>query len=565
MALSKEAQELLDTGEDATFAEVLPPQENALVGGAFEAADRNNRNLALWHPSSNSADYDLIPEKGQLDARARDVMRNDAYVRGGGSVHKDSIVGSLYALNCKPLGHLLGPEFDEKWEEDFQEEVEDRFTLWAESPENWVDASRHNTLTELVRLAVGVHVASGEVLGTVQWLRDFGRPFNTAIQMIDTDRLSNPPKMPYLDDRIRGGVERNKYGAAVAYHIRVAHPSDYLTPNNFTWQRIPARKPWGRPQVIHIFEQQRPDQTRGVAEMVSALKQIRMTSKFQDVTLQNAIVQATYAAAIESDLPSADVFATLGGTSAPGTDMFGQWIEQYLSQIADYSGGAKNLQLDGVKIPHLFPGTKLNMIPLGSGGPLGQDFEKSLLRYISAALGVSYEQLTKDYSATNYSSARAAMSETWKRMNSVKRQVADRFATTIFRLWLEEAVNKRAISSLPAVARREGWLYENQRLDALSRCEWIGASKGQIDELKETQAAVLRLKYNLTTQEQEAARLGQDWRTLNRQRKREIDQQRDMGILPGEGNDNMMNAASGDPRESETEGEPGTPNGGSDE
>jgi capsid protein len=30
------------------------------------------------------------------------------------------------------------------------------------------------------------------------------------------------------------------------------------------------------------------------------------------------------------------------------------------------------------------------------------------------------------------------------------------------------------------------------RFEAMSRCDWIGASRGQIDELKETQAAILR-------------------------------------------------------------------------
>lgn len=551
--LDKEAMDLLGP-EPQISGEVIPFKEGALVGGAFEGARRTERALALWHPGSNSADLDIIPDKDQLDARTRDVLRNDAYVRGGANVHKDNIVGSLYALNSKPAYKLLG--FDDTWAEEFQEEVEDRFTLWAESPDNWVDAGRRNSFTDLVRLAVGVHIASGEVLASVEWLRSGGRPFNTAIQMIDTDRLSDPPNAFGMRDRLRGGVERDKYGAPIAYHVRVAHPSDYQTKmNNYRWVRVPAQKPWGRAQMIHIFEQHRPDQSRGVAEMVSALKQIRMTSKFQDVTLQNAIVQATYAAAIESDLPSVEAFATIGGVDNPGAAM-GAYVEQYLSQIADYSGGARNLQLDGVKIPHLFPGTKLHMVPLGKGGPLGQDFEKSLLRYIASALGVSYEQLTRDYSATNYSSARAAMSETWKRMNVVKRQVADRFASMIFRLWLEEAINKRAISSMPASARSDGWLYEDrQRLDALARCEWIGASKGQIDELKETQAAVLRLKYNLTTQESEAARLGLDWRALNRQRKREKEMQDEFGIAP-DAQDNMMNAASGDVRESETGGEP---------
>ncbi len=548
--LDPEALALL--GED----EAVPTraEDAALVGGAHDAAERTQRMLGMWHPPLQSADMDIIPEKSTIDARARDTLRNDAYVRGGATIHQDNIVGSQYALNSKPAVYALGSGFSEEWEVDFQAEVEERWTLYAESPDCWIDAARRNSFTELVRLAVGVHVATGEVLSAVEWLRDRGRPFNTAIQMVDTDRLSTPPDRAN-DYRVVAGVERNRHGAAQRYFLRDRHPADWVNPHHMTWRAIPATKPWGRPQIIHIFEQFRPDQTRGVTEMVTALKEIRMTKKFRDVELQNAIVQATYAAAIESDLPSVDAFATIGGVDNPGAAM-GQYVEQYLSQIADYAGGAKNLQLDGVKIPHLFPGTKLNLMPAGKGGAMGQQFEQSLLRYIASALGVSYEQLSRDYTATNYSSARAAMAETWKRMNSIKRMVADRFATTVYRLWLEEAVNKGTISSLPRAARREGWLYEDpQRLDALARCEWIGASKGQIDPLKETQAAVLRLKHNLSTQEQEAASLGQDWRRLNRQRRREVEQQREFGIAP-ENDPNMMNAASGDTRDA-GEGEPG--------
>jgi len=519
------------------------------MGGAFDAADRRERTMALWHPPLQSADMDIVPEKDDLDARTRDVLRNDAYIRGGATIHKDNIVGSLYALNAKPRGKWMGPAFDTAWEEEFQEEVEERFTHWAESPDNWVDASRHNSLTELVRLAVGVHTASGEVLASAEWLRDNLRPYNTAVQMIDADRLSTPPDRIH-DRRVVGGVESNLRGAPTHYHVRTAHPADWRRFDNYQWRRVPVRKPWGRLQMIHIFEQQRPDQTRGVAEMVSALKEIKITKQFRDVTLQNAVVNATYAAAIESDLPSVEAFAQIGGVDGSSiADAQQQYLQQYLTQVADYSGGAKNLKLDGVKIPHLFPGTKLNMMPAGKGGPLGQEFEASLLRYIAASLGVSYEQLARDYTKTNYSSARAAMAETWKRMGSIKRQVADRFATAIYRLWLEEAVNKRAIASLPAAARQPGWLYRNQNFDFLSRCEWIGASRGQIDELKETQAAVLRLKYNLSTEEDEIARFGKDWRHVKRQRKREKDMDDELGLAQPE-DDNMMNAASGDVRES---------------
>lgn len=523
---------LLGPAPEPTVTELLgpAPTESAMVGGAFDAAARNERTLATWNPGLNSADVDLIPAKADLDARSRDSLRNDAYVQGGANIYQDNIVGAMYALNAKPLGKILGKNFDDKWEEEFQEEVEARFTLYAESPDCWMDASRHNTFTDMVRLAVGVHTATGEMLSSVEWMRkSFGRPFQTAIQFIDTDRLSNPPQMMNNPNLI-AGVEKDRFGAAIRYHVKVTHPSDYHLPNNFSWKAVNARKAWGRMQMIHIFEQHRVDQSRGVAAMVTALKEMKITKQFRDVTLQNAVVNATYAASIESDLPSAEAFATLGGSDGIPEAME-SYVGSYLDQIATYSGGAKNLKLDGVKIPHLFPGTKLNLHQAGKGGPLGQEFEQSLLRYIAAALGVSYEQLSKDYSQTNYSSAKAAMAETWKRMNVVKRQVADRFATMCYRLWLEEAVNMGAITAMPLEARQAGWLYQNQRLDALSTCEWIGASKGQIDELKETQAAVLRLKYNLSTDEDEIARLGKDWRVVKKQRAREKRMDDDLDIV----------------------------------
>lgn len=538
-----------ETHVDAKIADEVDAsgatESAALVGGAYDGASRTEKMLSLWAPPIQSADADLLPEKGSIDGRVRDSFRNDAYIRGGGVIHKDSIVGSLYALNAKPASRALGKGFDDKWEEEFQEETEELFTLAAESPDNWFDASRHNTLTEMVRLAVGINAAGGEVLSSVEWIRERDRPFNTAIQFIDADRLCNPSHLIY-DSTVRGGVRKNRRGAAVGYYVRKQHPRDLSLELMAEPTYVPARKPWGRLQMIHIFEQQRPDQSRGVSEMVAALKEIRITRKFRDVVLQNAVVNATYAASIESDLPSHEVFAAMG--AGDPSKAMEQATASYLEQIAAYSGNAKNLAIDGVKIPHLFPGTKLNLHKAGEGGPLGTDFEQSLLRYIAAALGVSYEQLSRDFTKTNYSSARAAMAETWKRMTSIKRMTADKFATIVYRLWLEEMVNNGRISSLPDVARQPGWLYEPLRLDALSRCEWIGASRGQIDELKETQAAVLRLKYNLSTEEQEMARLGQDWRAVKKQRAREIAMDEQLGLTRPE-DDNMMNATTGDPRE----------------
>lgn len=506
----------------------------AMVGGPYDGADRFDRELMTWSPSFGSADQDILPDKPVLDARVRDRIRNDAYVQSGEEIHKDNIVGSMFLLNAKPAFEVLG--LDETWAEEFQTEAESKFTLWAESENNWPDAARVNTLTSLVRLAIGVYGAAGEVLASVEWVRD-GGPFSTAIQMIDVDRLSNP--MGALPSpSLRGGVQRNGMGAPIGYHIRMAHPSDFSNPLSYQWKYVPIRKPWGRLQMIHIVEQTRPDQTRGVAAMVSALKELKITKKFRDIVLQNAVVQATYAASIESDLPSEAVFASLGGGNLTEKGIV-DWATGYLGAINKYAGGAKNMHIDGVKIPHLFPGTKLQLRPAGQGGPLGTEFEQSLLRYIAANLGVSYEQLSRDYSQSNYSSIRAAMTETWKFMQARKRMVADRFASNIYRLWLEEAINKGEITT---VGKNAPSFYEGLNADAYCKSEWIGASRGQIDELKETQAAVLRLDNNLSTLEDELGRMGKDWRASIRQRKREKTMLEAAGLWVDPASQNTKNA-----------------------
>jgi lambda family phage portal protein len=510
------------------------PVSGGMVGGAFDTAAHYDNQLENWMPGLGSADLDILPAKPYIDARTRDSFRNDAYVQSGGEILKDTIVGSHFVLNCKPETTVLG--LDDTWEEEFQEEVETKFTLWFESPMHWMDASRMGTGTDFVRLATGIIAMANEFLAAAEWTTD-GRPFQTAVQAIDLDRLSNPMGM-FNNPLLRGGVVRDIFGAPVAYKIRKAHPADFTMYANldpFVWDTVPIRKPWGRQNVLHIVERNRPDQSRGMSQMASMLKETRIGKTLRDVALQNAVVQATYAASIESDLPSETVMAQMGG-GAPGG--FAAALEQYmtgfLGQVAKYAGNSRNLRINGAKIPHLLPGTKLHMNPASTNGsPMGGELESSILRYMAAGMGVSYESLSKDFSKVNYSSFKGAEAQALKSMRGKKKRGADRVATWIFRLWLEEAINAGEITSLskkaPSIYDANGML--GTTFDAYTSCEWIGASLGQIDELKETQAAIQRVLFGLSTWEAELGRLGKDWRKVFKQMKREIDAMEKLGIL----------------------------------
>ncbi len=549
MSIESDLAELL--GEDLSVRQVA-------FGGAYESADRNNQ-LAMWDPPIRSADAEILPEKARIDARARDTLRNDAYAAGGATIHKDSIVGARFLLNSKPETKVLFGREDETWEAEYQEEVETKFTLWAESDTNWADASRINTLTGLVRLAVGVHTMGGEVLAAAEWMPDDGRPYRSAMQMIDADRLCNPPGEQYGPvSRIRGGVERDRRGAPIAYHIRTQHPADwarYTREGSYVWRRVMAHKPnWGRQNILHIYEQLRPDQTRGIAQMATALSEMRMLKNFRNVELQRAVLQATYAASIESDLPPAEVYAAMGAdTSSRESNPTLDWANDFLTAVNQYAGSGPNMRIDGAKIPVFMPGTHLKLQNPGAGGQDGAQLETSLLRHVAASLDLSYEQLSRDYTQTNYSSARASMGQTWKAMQVRKKLVADRTANFVFRLWLEEAINYGHLESLKR--RNAPNFYEGLNAEAYTACEWIGAGQGQIDPLKETQAAILRVKNGFSTKEVEIARIsGGDWRKVARQNARERRNDETLGIpsiydaeaTPSE------NALSGTPQERES-------------
>lgn len=492
------------------------------AGGGYEGASRIDRELAMWHAPIRSADAEILHEKDTLDGRSLDLQRNDGYIHGAVQNQKDSIVGGFYRVNCQPDYRYLG--LDETWAEEFQERVESDFALVSESPDCWLDAAGKLTFSEMIRLGIGVSMMSGETVATAEWMRASNRPFRTAIQMIDPARLSNPDGRSH-DPQWRKGIQTDRYGRAINYAFRQVLPGDYWEIfGQYEWRIVPARKPWGRKQVLHYFEPYRIDQSRGVSDLVSILKQSKMTGKYQDIVLQNAVLNATYAASIESDLPPAEAFESIGGGEANMT----KWATDYLKAIAAYTGNGTNTHIDGVKIPHLYPGTKLNLQNAGQPGGVGTGFEESLLRHIAAGLGLSYEEFSHDFTKTNYSSARAAMGETYKRLQGRKKAIADKFASDIFRLWFEEQLNRGAFDDvLPHNAPN---FYERLNTDAYTKCSWIGAPRGQIDELKETNAAIARIKFGLSTYEKECARFGEDFRVVLRQRTREQRMIDDLGL-----------------------------------
>lgn len=488
--------------------------EHAL-GGGLEGAERTSRETVNWSVASIPPDRAINSVKEPADSRAKDMVINDGYARGAVQSHMDSIVGAQYRLNSKIAWKAI-PGATKAWADEAQQVIEQRFALIAESDACYLDAAGMNTFTGMVRLAVAGFIMTGEVLATSEWDKSNGRPLKTCFQMIDPARLKNPDWQTD-DANLRRGVKVDNRGKPLGYYIQKSHPNSFY-PGQYDmldFAYIPAVKPWQRRQVFHIIEQLFPDQHRGVADMVAALKRMRMTKHLQEVILQNAVINATYCAAIESEMPTAEMIVAMGG-DASSPEALNQAIGAYLAGLQKYLMGAENIALDGAMIPHLYPGTKLNMKTLGTPGGIGTDFEASLLRHTAAALGMDYAEFSRDYSKMSYATAKLSDAKTQRGMKSRKKNVADRFATGMYTNVLEEFIAQGEIPLPPGFTRDD--YYRPLMREAFSRCAWIGQGTGQIDELKETQAAILRIKAGFSTYEIEIARLGEDYREIFEQR-----------------------------------------------
>lgn len=497
--------------------------------GAWTATRPSGAELMRLPPSLSSADGDLLGDKRELDARVRENIRNDGYLAGARRVHVDNVVGHQFRLNARPNWRLLrriDPRLDETWAEEFAEVAEERFTDWAEDDTNcWADAQRVQSFTQQVRLVASQLFEAGEFLATAEWL---GRgPYRTAIQTIDPDRLCNP--MGVTDGpSLRRGVVLGPRGEPVAYHVRVAHPDDRLGfgVDSYRTKTIRRFKRWGRLQVLHLFDRERADQNRGVSRVVAGLRGMEATRHYSDLVLQNMAVNAMYAATLESDLDRGAAMELIGVENPDGTREEVNYYDWMMDQIAVYADHS-TLRLDGAKIPYLPIGTKLKLNAARNNGGIGENFERSLTRRLAAAIGVSHERFIRDWSETNYSSARASGLEDWKFFLACRRFGPTRFASMVYRLVLEEMWYRGDVP-LPRAAP-DFWSHPA----AYAGCTWRGAGRGQIDPVKETGAAVMRMESDLSTLERESAEIaGEDWREIQDQRARERRRAASLGLLP---------------------------------
>lgn len=463
------------------------------------AADLSDARLTAWVPSLKSADADLLNELPIITRRARDLARNNPLAAGAKQTFTDNIIGSQLRLAAQPKYRLLG--WDKERANDWANVVEDQFATWADTTE--CDAARSQTLLGITTLSLGSALMNGDALALVMWLPPrAGSGWSTRLQTVESDRLGTPPWL-LNNPNIRGGIEIDAYGAPIAYWIQKNHPGDgnYIPVNQSDWERVPAFTPHGRRRVLHLFDKDRSGQSRGKSIFSAVMREFKVAGDYLSHELQAAASNALIAAFLESDLDPQSVAELFGGDLGTASE--------YWKQVSDATHRKK---MEGGMMLNLPLGAKLSGYNPNRPNTAFDGFMESVTRHIAAGLHIPYELLLKDFSKTNYSSARAALLEAWRFFLSKRKWLQDHWLNPIYEIWMEEAVN---------IGKIDAPDYYDQA-HAYSACRWVFAGRGWVDPRKEIEAATLRMESGLSTQQDECAEQGKDYQEVQDQRIREL-------------------------------------------
>jgi capsid protein len=193
------------------------------------------------------------------------------------------------------------------------------------------------------------------------------------LKLVEAEQVATPDLRTDMTNAV-DGVEFDKYGNPIAYHVLKKHPGD--TPGSLAIQydRVPADS------VIHYFRQDRAGQARGIPDITPALP---LFAHLRRYTL--AVITAAEIAALPGGVLCTDAPANGEADSVEPMDL----IELERGMLMTMPGGWKMSQMEA-------------QFPTTTNG----EFKRAILNKIARCLKIPFAISAGNSSGYNYASSR---------------------------------------------------------------------------------------------------------------------------------------------------------------
>ena len=457
----------------------IPPQQASvalLQNGKRDAARMDLAEFSGWRGNNMrfpGGTGGMDSEWRTITGRARGLDENNGWINGGLDRRVESVIGVNIRLSAQPVHELLNRDYD--WRMGWTADVQARFNVWANDIERRCDARQRLSFGAIARLAYLTYMRDGEAAAEIRDSRR-GLLNTTNILLVAPERISTPPEQQHREGpSLRSGVAMDENGAAIGYWVRSGHPNDPSPEvQRQRWEFIPARGPTGRAKFLHVFSPRQDEQTRGISRLAEAMVPAAMLDRVDRAEVNAALKSAIFSLFIKSPGTTEDVESMLTTAPTGGQEGVHPWVQEYISFRQH-----NPVMVDGAQVTHLLPDEEVETPERSSPNSNYPDFARFVLQKIAGSLGVSYPQLSQDWSGINYSSARALLNELWRSFLEDRRFFTQHFLTPIYAAWLEMEVALGTVKVPGGPAN----FYRNKT--AICMAEWIGPGRGSVDPLKE--------------------------------------------------------------------------------
>ena len=442
---------------------------------AFDSAKSDNI-FSGWSGTSNTADEELKNQLKLIRSRVRNLCQNSEYARKFLAMSKINVIG--------PKGiHFQAKTRREDGSLDSQDNnyLEKQFFEWGINPD-FVSIDGRQDWIGIQNLVMETLSRDGECF--IRLVRGQpGNPFGLSLWVLEGDCISIDYNLKADPETfVVMGIEQNKYGKPLAYYQTLKPPNsanfgEYVTTGEV--EKVPAS------EMIHLFIQERPGQSRGIPWLNTAIRPLQMLNNFQE----------------------SELLASRIGSSAMGffTSPDGQ----------GYSG--TNEEADGNLIQEFQPGM-FQQLPQGMSfesfdpkhpNTAYADFVKQILRSVSSGALVSYNGLANDLESVNYSSIRAGAKEEQSQWQSLQQFMVSRFCDPIYQEFLKMGITTGALN-LPM-----------SKFNKFKSVKWHPRGWSYVDPEKELKAKKLALEMGATSLAEITGEMGKEWTDVLAQLKAE--------------------------------------------
>ncbi len=421
----------------------------------YEGA-RRDRRTGGWNARRGSANNALEGQIADLRDRSRDLVRNSWIGARTIDVLTSSIIGTGITVKA-----MTGKDrTDRIWNEAFLE--------WAESCD--IEGGLDHAGQQMIAVRAALEGGDSLLRFIPRRIEGRARRVPLAVQVMEGDHIDHSRNGLWGGHQARLGVVVGDWGERQGFYLFRSHPGEWVPGQQTVSEYVSAD------QLAHLFRPLRPGQLRGVPILAPSLMTIRDQVDLVEAAVIKARVEACFAGFIETPDNARTIADVRNDTNS------NRVLEEIRPGMLNY----------------LQPGEKVTFAQPTGNGQFDALWKKSMTG-AAVGSGLTYDQLTGDYSGSNYSSIKTGKIEHRRIIEQMQWLcVIPKMMRPTIRQF-----NDAAILSGILPDRRGGW-----------PVEYVMPANEPIDPVAEMKADILAVRAGRISPQQFIESYGRPWRTV---------------------------------------------------